>query len=199
MVSTPQVKKMRPPPDKSNITIYAALGSSIIIAIAKFFASALTGSSAMLSEALHSTVDSGNQLLLLLGIKRSKKKADSDHPFGYGKEIYFWSLIVSVLTFALGGGMSVFEGINHFRYPSLKDQFWNYIVLSFSLLAESTSLFIALRKFKQEHKKGSFWKQVRASKDPSLFTVIYEDSASVIGIFLVICLKTLILTPQPPS
>lgn len=169
--------------EQSKLPIYGALGANFGIAIIKFIAASVTGSSAMLSEGIHSTVDSGNELLLLLGINKSKKPADRNHPFGHGKELYFWSLIVGILIFALGGGMSIYEGITHIQHPEpLKDPKWNYIVLVFSMVFEGASLFIAVRKFNEQRGVGSFWGELRASKDPSLFAVIYEDAAALAGL-----------------
>ncbi|GLU50592.1 cation transporter [Dyadobacter frigoris] len=168
---------------ESKLPIYGALGANIGIAIIKFIAASFTGSSAMLSEGIHSTVDSGNELLLLLGISRSKKPADQGHPFGHGKELYFWALIVGILIFALGGGMSLYEGITHIQHPEpLKDPKWNYIVLAVSMFFEGGSLIIAIKKFNELKGKGTFWSELRASKDPSLFAVIYEDTAALAGL-----------------
>jgi len=169
--------------EQSKLPIYGALGANIGIAVIKFIAASVTGSSAMLSEGIHSTVDSGNELLLLLGINKSKKPADRNHPFGHGKELYFWSLIVGILIFALGGGMSMYEGITHIQHPEqLKDPKWNYIVLAFSMIFEGSSLFIAVKKFNEQKGPGSFWSELRLSKDPSLFAVIYEDAAALAGL-----------------
>lgn len=168
---------------ESKLPIYGALGANIGIAVIKFIAASVTGSSAMLSEGIHSTVDSGNELLLLLGISRSKKPADQGHPFGHGKELYFWALIVGILIFALGGGMSLYEGITHIQHPEpLKDPKWNYIVLGVSMFFEGGSLIIAVKKFNELKGKGTFWSELRASKDPSLFAVIYEDAAALAGL-----------------
>jgi cation diffusion facilitator family transporter len=170
--------------EQSKLPIYGALGANVGIAVIKFIAASVTGSSAMLSEGIHSTVDSGNELLLLLGISKSKKPADRNHPFGHGKELYFWSLIVGILIFALGGGMSLYEGITHIRQPEpLRDPKWNYIVLAFSMVFEGGSLIIAVRKFREQKGPGSFWNELRLSKDPSLFAVIYEDAAALAGLF----------------
>ncbi|SEN43489.1 cation diffusion facilitator family transporter [bacterium A37T11] len=170
---------------QSNIAIYGALAANLLIAVIKFIAAAFTGSSAMLSEGIHSTVDTSNQLLLLLGIKRSKLPPDEDHPFGHGKELYFWSLMVAVLIFGLGGGMSIYEGISHIRHPSpVENPIWNYIVLLASGIIESSSLYVAVKEFNAQKGKLGFWKEIHLSKDPSLFVVIYEDSAAVAGIVL---------------
>ena len=168
----------------SNITVYGALSANIGIAIMKFIAAAFTGSSAMLSEGIHSTVDSANQLLLLLGIHRSKKSPDTAHPFGYGQEIYFWSLIVAILIFGLGGGMSIYEGVKHIQQPEeLTNIAWNYAVLGGAFLFEGTSFVIAVRNLnKNKGIKGSFFNRVRISKDPTLFVVIFEDGAALGGL-----------------
>lgn len=169
----------------SKIAIYGALAANLAIAVVKFIAASFTGSSAMVSEGIHSTVDSGNSLLLLLGIKRSQKPADETHPFGHGKEIYFWTLIVAILVFSLGGGMSIYEGITHLQHPiELKDPFWNYIVLFASIGFEGTSLIYAIRQFNKNSGKRGFWKELSLSKDPGLFAVIYEESAAITGLVI---------------
>jgi len=151
----------------SKIAIYGALGANIAIAIVKFVAASITGSSAMISEGIHSAVDSGNSMLLLLGMKRSTRPPDRGHPFGHGKEIYFWSLIVAILVFSLGGGMSIYEGISHIQHPEvLKDPFWNYIVLFSSMVFEGASLVYAVREFNKSRGKErlGFWQEVRQQK-----------------------------------
>lgn len=170
----------------SKIAIYGALGANLSIAVMKFIAAGITGSSAMLSEGIHSTVDSGNQLLLLLGISRSKRPPDKQHPFGHGKEMYFWSLIVAILIFGLGGGMSIYEGIKHIRDPEpITNLTWNYAVLGGAILFEGTSLYIAVHHFlKDQPGKGGFLRRLKASKDPTLFVVIYEDAAAVTGLLI---------------
>ncbi|MBF9254493.1 cation transporter [Pontibacter sp. 172403-2] len=169
----------------SKLPIYGALAANIGIAIIKFVAASVSGSSAMLSEGIHSTVDSGNQLLLLLGISRSKKPADASHPFGHGKELYFWTLIVSILVFALGGGMSVYEGISHINHPqTLEDPFWSYMVLLVAMIFEGASFYVAIREFNAIRGGGSFWTDLRTSKDPTLFAVIYEDGAALLGLLI---------------
>ncbi|MBC7655172.1 MAG: cation diffusion facilitator family transporter, partial [Oligoflexus sp.] len=169
----------------SKISIYSALAANIGISIIKFIAAAFTGSSSMLSEGIHSAVDSGNQILLLIGIKRSKKPADENHPFGHGQEIYFWSLIVAVLIFGLGGGMSVYEGVIHIKNPEeLTDSYWNYIVLAIAFVFEGTSFIIAVKGFLKIEGKGDFYRKLKQSKDPSLFVVIFEDGAALIGLVI---------------
>jgi cation diffusion facilitator family transporter len=169
----------------SKIAIYGAMAANIAIAAVKFVAASITGSSAMMSEGIHSTVDTGNSLLLLLGMKRSQRPPDRGHPFGHGKEIYFWSLIVAILVFSLGGGMSVYEGISHIQHPEpLKDPFWNYIVLVSSMVFEGVSLVYAIHEFNKTKGKMGFWAEVSMSKDPSLFAVIYEESAAIAGLVI---------------
>lgn len=169
----------------SKLPIYGALGANFLIAVMKFVAAFFTGSSAMLSEGIHSTVDSANQLLLLLGISRSQKPADDTHPFGYGKEIYFWTLIVAVLIFGLGGGMSIYEGISHVLNPGeLKDPTWNYWVLIGAIVFEGASFVIAIRHFNKARGNTPIFKALGDSKDPTLFAVIYEDAAALLGLII---------------
>ena len=166
-------------------TIYAAMAANFAIAIIKFVAASITGSSAMLSEGIHSVVDTGNELLLLLGIRLSKQPADDSHPFGYGQELYFWTLIVALFIFAIGGGMSIYEGVNHVRYPEpLTDPFWNYVVLGCAVVFEGYSWNVALQQFLANKNDDSFWKAIRASKDPTIFTILFEDTAALIGLFV---------------
>ncbi len=166
-------------------TIYAAMAANFAIAIIKFIAASITGSSAMLSEGIHSVVDTGNELLLLFGIRQSKQPADDSHPFGYGQELYFWTLIVALFIFAIGGGMSVYEGINHVQHPEpLTDPFWNYVVLGLAVLFEGYSWNVALQEFLSSKKEDSFWTAIRASKDPTIFTILFEDTAALIGLFV---------------
>lgn len=169
----------------SNIAIYGAIGANLLIAISKFFASFFTGSSAMLAEGIHSLVDTGNGLLLLLGIKRSKQKPDKMHPFGYGKEVYFWSFVVSILIFALGGGFAIYEGVHALQDPHvIEDPTWNYIVLGAAIIFEGTALFLALRTFNKSraHKSRNLIKNIARSKDAATFAVIIEDTAAVTGL-----------------
>ncbi len=166
-------------------TIYAAITANFGIAIIKFIAAFITGSSAMLSEGIHSIVDTGNELLLLLGLRLSKKPPDDTHPFGYGQELYFWTLVVALFIFAVGGGMSIYEGVNHLLAPEpLTDPFWNYVVLGFAFIFEGYSWNVALQEFLAKKGDEDIWTAVRASKDPTIFTILFEDSAALVGLFV---------------
>ncbi len=181
-------------------SIYSALAANLLIAITKFIAGAFTNSSSMISEGIHSTVDTTNQLLLLYGLKRSKKVADQAHPFGYGKELYFWSFVVSILIFGLGGALSIFQGIAHIREPELmKDPTWNYVVLVLSLIFEGTSLFIAVKEFNKTRNGVGWWDAIIKSKDPSSFLVVFEDGAAVVGLIIVMILMGISHTLQIPE
>ncbi|HEX5732744.1 MAG TPA: cation diffusion facilitator family transporter [Blastocatellia bacterium] len=169
----------------SKKAVYAAIAGNLAIAITKFVAAFITGSSAMLSEGIHSVVDTGNGALLLFGIRMSRRPADPSHPFGYGKELYFWTLIVAILIFAVGGGMSLYEGISHLQHPgTLRDPFWNYMVLGFALVFEGFAWAVAFKEFRKTQGKMSLLKAVRASKDPTTFTVLFEDSAAMLGLLV---------------
>ena len=170
----------------SKITILAAVVANAGIAVAKFVAAGFTGSGAMLSEGIHSLVDTGNAGLLLFGLRRAKRPADDDHPFGHGKELYFWTLLVAVLIFGIGGGMSVYEGVLHVLDPEPpSDPTWNYVVLGVAFLLEGTSLVIAIRHFLAGKPRGqSFVRAVRRGKDPTVFAVVFEDSAAVLGLLI---------------
>lgn len=169
----------------SRKVIYAALAGNALIAITKFVAATLTGSSAMLSEGIHSTVDTGNQLLLLYGLKRARRPADEDFPFGYGKEVYFWSFVVAILVFAVGAGISLYEGIQHLQHPAkLAAPHINYIVLGLALLFEGAAWYLAYREFTRAKGKRGYLAAIRHGKDPSLFVVLFEDSAAMLGILV---------------
>jgi cation diffusion facilitator family transporter len=169
----------------SNRTIFAAIGANVAIAVTKFVAAAFTGSSAMLSEGIHSLVDSGNGMLLLWGIHASQRPADTRHPFGHGKELYFWTLIVAIMIFAVGGGMSIYEGISHLFRPSpLRDPIWNYVVLGLAVVFEGYSWSVAVREFGGTQRGRGVWRAVRNSKDPTIFTVLFEDSAALLGLLV---------------
>jgi cation diffusion facilitator family transporter len=164
--------------------VYAAIAANLVIAVAKYMAAFFSGSSSMLAEAIHSTVDTANEGLLLLGLKRSQKPADALHPFGYGKELYFWSLVVAIALFGLGGGMSIYEGLSHLQHPNdITNPVWNYAVLGVAFVSEGISWTIALREFRHKKKPGKgFWRGFKTSKDPSVFTVLGEDTAALLGL-----------------
>lgn len=167
---------------ESNVAIYGAIGANVAVATTKFIAAAVTGSSAMLSEAVHSLVDTGDGLLLLLGKRRSARPPDSDHPFGHGKELYFWTLIVATVIFAAGGGISIYEGILHVVHPRpMENVAWSYLVLGAAAVFEGTSLCIGVRHFKKTAGQGYLAAMV-SSKDPAAFTVILEDTAALAGL-----------------
>ena len=168
---------------ESKLAIYGAIAANLAIAAVKFVVAGITGSSAMLSEGIHSSVDSFNGVLLLVGIRLSQRPATPEHPFGHGKELYFWSLIVAVLIFGLGGGVSFYEGVQHIRHPqALRDPTWNYIVLGAAALFESVSFAIALRQFRREAGATPFWEAIRRSKNPTTYTVLAEDAAALAGL-----------------
>ena len=173
----------------SKIAIFASMAANLGIAVMKFIASIFTGSSAMLSEGIHSLVDTTNGILLLWGIKKSKKAPDKLHPFGHGKEIYFWSFVVSIFVFALGGGVALYEGIKHLQEhsshidTSVKMKYWNYGVLIGSLLFEGASLWVAWKEFRKSYPKG-FISAMEKSKDAATIAVIIENGAAVIGLLI---------------
>ncbi len=169
----------------SKVSIYAAMAANIAIGIAKFIGASISGSSAMLSEGIHSVVDSTNEVLLLYGLHKSETSPDEQHPLGYGQELYFWSLIVAVLIFALGGGLSVYEGLTSMKVQApAHDPTLSYIVLGASALFEGIALFVSVREFRKNlpQNSDSFWRTLRNSKDPSSFIVIFEDCAALIGL-----------------
>jgi len=168
---------------ESTTAVVAALAGNLAIAVLKFSAAVVTGSSAMVSEAIHSSVDTGNQAVLLLGIHRSNLPADRHHPFGYGKELYFWSLIVAIAFFGIGGGLSIYEGINHLQHPApLEDPLWNYLVLAGAAVFEAISWVIGYRQFSKVKGETGAWRAIRIGKDPSLITVVVEDTMALIGL-----------------
>jgi cation diffusion facilitator family transporter len=169
----------------SKFAIYGAIGANVAIAASKFVAAAFTGSSAMLSEGIHSLVDSGNGILILYGVNQAEKPADKRHPFGRSKELYFWALIVAILVFSVGGGMSFYEGIEHLKHPApITDPTWNYVVLGLSLLFEGISCFLAFKAFNADRGDMGFWGTLRRSKDPSVFAILLEDLAALLGLVI---------------
>lgn len=167
----------------SKKVIYAAIVANVAIAIGKYAAAILTGSSAMLAEAFHSTADSGNELLLLVGMKRSARPPDALHPYGHGKALYFYSLLVAVYIFGVGGGLAIHDGISHLRHPQLGDHpAWNYAVLLFAIGFELYSWFISYREMqRRKDPDESIWDEIIGSKDPTVYTVFLEDTAGIIG------------------
>lgn len=169
----------------STKVIIAALIGNAAISITKFFAAFTTGSSAMLSEGIHSLVDTGNQILLLYGMKQAKKPADDEFPFGHGKEIYFWSFIVAILIFAVGSGVSIYEGVRHVMHPAqIENPMVNYIVLSLALVFEGGAWFFAFKEFGKVKGKRGYIEAVQRGKDPSMFVVLFEDSAAMLGLLI---------------
>lgn len=167
----------------SKKVIYAALAGNGLIAITKFFAAGYTGSSAMLSEAIHSVVDTGNQGLLLYGIKRSQRPADERHPFGYGSEIYFWSFVVAILIFGVGAGVSFYEGVQKLLHPHpISSPLVNYIVLGVAMIFEAGAWYIAYKEFGRVRGNMGLFEAVQRSKDPTIFTVLFEDTAAMLGL-----------------
>jgi len=169
----------------SKLVIIAALIGNGLISITKFVAAAITGSSAMMSEGIHSLVDTGNQVLLLYGMKRAAKPPDEDFPFGYGKEIYFWSFIVAILIFALGGGISIYEGIQHIQRPEpITNPLVNYIVLGLAMVFEGAAWYFAFREFNRVKGRWGYLEAIQRAKDPSIFVVLFEDSAAMLGLIV---------------
>ena len=169
----------------SKKVIYAALAGNALIALTKFGAAAFTGSSAMLSEAIHSLVDTGNQLLLLYGIRRAAQPPDAMHPFGYGKELYFWAFVVAILIFGLGAGVSFYEGIQKLRFPHVvTDAYVNYVVIALAIGFEGWTWTVAFAEFRKTKGPLGYIEAVRASKDPTVFTVLFEDSAAMLGLVI---------------
>jgi cation diffusion facilitator family transporter len=171
---------------ESKGVIYAAIFANIAIAICKFSAAAVTGSSAMLAEAFHSTADSGNELLLLWGIKRSARPPDALHPYGYGKALYFYSLLVAVYIFGVGGGLALHEGISHLKHPEIPSHpGWNYAVLALAAVFDFYSWRISYRELRaRKDPNESTWDEIKGGKDPTIFTVFLEDSAGLLGVLL---------------
>lgn len=171
---------------ESKVAVIAAVIGNLIIAVIKFIAAIFTGSSAMISEGIHSVVDTGNGLLLLLGLKDASRPADAEHPFGYGKALYFWTNIVAISIFGIGGGMSVYEGINFISSVTpeteLGDPTAAYVVLAIALLVEGASFSIAFRAFLKAKKDNGFREFIKRSKDPSLYAVVFEDTAAMFGL-----------------
>ncbi len=169
----------------STKVILAALVGNFLIAVTKFTAAWFTGSSAMFSEAVHSTVDTGNQGLLLYGLKRSKRPADAQHPFGHGQELYFWAFVVAILIFGLGAGVSIYEGIAKIQDPhEITNPVVNYVVLAMAMVFEAGACWVAFKEFNRRRGALGYFEAIRRSKDPSIFTVLLEDSAAMLGLIV---------------
>ena len=174
-----------PDQPQSKTAIVAALAANLGIAVIKFVAAWFTGSSAMLSEGIHSLVDTANEWLLLLGLRSSQQPASERRPFGYGRELYFWAFMVAVFIFAIGGGLSLYEGVEHLRHPEpLGSPTWNYVVLAVAFALDGSSFLIARRTFNAQRGKQPFWTAFRASKDPSIFVVLFEDASDLLGLLI---------------
>lgn len=170
---------------QSKTAIVAALAANLAIAIIKFGAAWFTGSSAMLSEGIHSLVDTANEWLLLLGLRASQQPASERRPFGYGRELYFWAFMVAVFIFSIGGDLSLYEGYEHLRHPApLGDPTWNYVVLGLAFCFDGASFLVARRTFNAQRGRMPFWRAFRASKDPSVFVVLFEDASDLLGLLI---------------
>lgn len=179
-------------------TVIIAVLVNVAIAVAKYVASIVTGSAAMTAEAIHSAVDAGNSALLLVGLHRSAKPADEHHPFGYGREIYFWSFVVAIVIFGAGGGAAIAEGIGRLSEPpGLQNIAWNYAILGFALVFESISWLAAFRALRKEYSGVSPFAAAWRSKDPSLFVVLFEDTAALAGLLIALLLGTVGATAFP--
>ncbi len=186
--------------DESPRTVIVAILVNLAIAAAKYVAALFTSSASMLAEAIHSTVDTGNEALLLLGLHRSTKPADERHPFGYGQEIYFWSLVVAVVIFGAGGGAAINEGAQRFAHPhALEHVVWNYAVLTVALAFESVSWIVAYRAVRNEYPKLPIIAAVRRSKDPGRFVVLLEDTAALLGVVIALVMGTFFAEQFPDA
>lgn len=179
--------------------VLAAIAANLAITVTKFVAAALTGSSSMLSEAVHSLVDSGNEALMLVGLKRSKKPPDDRHPFGYARELYFWTFVVALVIFAGGAVVSIYEGVEKILHPEPVQSPWiNFVVLGIAVVMEGISWLVALRAFNARRGKAGVFETVQASKDPTVFMVLFEDSAALVGLIIAAaCLSADLLLDQP--
>lgn len=188
---------------RRNFTVVVAISANLVIMLAKLAAAVISGSAAMLAEAAHSIVDVANQGVILFGIWRSRRPADRNHPFGYGKEVYFWTLIYAMLLFGVAGGVSIYEGISRLLAPSRTSDFaFSYVVLAVALVAESVSWFVAVRAVDREGRGASFFQKLLGSKDPSRFVVVGEDTAAIAGVlvaFLGLSLTQITGSPYPDA
>jgi len=173
---------------ESRVAVYGAIAANVAIAATKFTVASITGSAAMLSEAIHSVVDTGNEGLLLLGLRLSRRPPDDEHPFGHGRELYFWSLIVALVIFAVGGGVSLYEGVAHVVRPEpVADPFWNYVVLGCSFVFEGVSWLFGWRAFRKVKGAQGPLEAIHNSKDPTTFIVVFEDTGALAGLLIAFC------------
>jgi cation diffusion facilitator family transporter len=171
--------------EESPKTVVTAVGADLLVALAKTAVAVFTGSAALAAEAVHSFVDGANQALLIVGQRRSGREADRSHPFGHGAEIYFWALVVAGVIFAIGGGATIVEGIYRYMHPEPpKGAIWSYVVLVVAFLADGYALLVAVRELRRTYPHRSIPSAIRASKDPSVFVVVLEDSAALVGVLL---------------
>ena len=163
--------------------VLAALSANLAIAAVKLAAALFTGSAAMLAEGVHSLVDTGNQGLLLIGIRRSKRPADDKHPFGYGREIYFWAFVVAVMLFTAGGIVAITEGVTRLsNHKGIEHPMTNLVIIGVAVLLEGTSFSVALREFRAGAGDCPWWRAIEEEKDPTLYIVLLEDSAALAGL-----------------
>ena len=168
---------------ESRLFIYVSLGADILIAVSKFIAAAITGSSSMISEGIHSVIDAVSQVLLILGLKTSKRKADERRPFGYGKELYFWSFVVSLIIFVLGGCISFYEGLLRTREPDFKGSpDWSYAILAIAFVFNVITMATVLKAFNKQRGDTPFIRAIKDSKDPSAFISLLGDVADLLGL-----------------
>jgi cation diffusion facilitator family transporter len=183
----------------ANVAVWAALAGNLLVAAAKFVAAAVTGSAAMLSEAVHSLVDTVNELLLLYGIARSVRPPDRHHPLGYGRELYFWSFVVALLIFTLGAGVSAYQGLDHLLHPQpIEKPIVIFVVLGTSLAFEGASWLVGMRAFRATKRYRGWWQAFRRSKDPPAFIVVFEDTAAILGIIAAAAGTALAITTDDP-
>ncbi|MFP5515696.1 MAG: cation diffusion facilitator family transporter [Alphaproteobacteria bacterium] len=183
----------------SGKVVVAAIAANLAVTVTKFVAAFLTGSSSMLSEAVHSLVDSGNEALMLVGLKRSRKPPDDSHPFGYARELYFWTFVVALVIFAGGAVVSIYEGVEKILHPQPVESPWiNFVVLGIAVVMEGVSWLVALRAFNARRGRAGVIETVQASKDPTIFMVLFEDSAALVGLIIAAaCLSADLLLDQP--
>jgi cation diffusion facilitator family transporter len=183
---------------ESSKTVAVAITVNAAIALSKYVAGFASGSAAMIAEAIHSTVDTGNEALLFLGLKRSQRPPDEVHPFGHGQELYFWSLVVAIVIFGLGGGAAIIEGVWRFTQPrEISNVLWNYVVLAIALAFEMVSWIVAYRALGSERPGLPLLRAVRSSKDPSRFVVLLEDSAAIAGVLIALIIGTFLASLFP--